>query len=90
MATNPVKQLQALLLWARKEKIALSQVQLGSLCVVVDRDYALTLPTSAPVVAGESRMNILEQHAGALLGALRGEAVAADTVETNEPTEEDE
>lgn len=87
MATNPVKQLQALLLWARKEKIALSSVHLGPLHVEIDRDYGLALPQSPQQPAAE-KLNIIEQHAGALLPALRGEQMPVEQV--NEPTEEDD
>jgi hypothetical protein len=87
MATNPTKQLRDLLLWARKEKIILSSVTMGSLHVEIVRDHGLSVP-SGPMQAPTERLNILEQHAGALLPAMRGEDVAVS--EVNEPTEEDE
>lgn len=87
MATNPTKQLRELLLWARKERIVLSSVTIGPLQVEIVRDHGLSLPHDAPSPQSE-RLNILEQHAGALLPALRGENLPA--VEVNEPTEEDD
>jgi hypothetical protein len=87
MATNPTKQLRDLLLWARKERIVLSTVTIGPLHVEIVRDHGLVLPQGTAVEA-PARMNILEQHAGALLPALRGEGEAVS--EVNEPTEEDE
>jgi hypothetical protein len=87
MASNPTKQLRDLILWARKERIVLSSVTLGSLHVEIVRDHGMALPHSAPAGAPE-RMNILEQHAGVLLPQLRGDSSTVQ--ETNEPTEEDE
>lgn len=79
-----VSALQELLLWARKEKIVLRDVVIGSLSVIVERDHGLSLPTDK-LQAVERRQTLVEQFAGALLPAMQGA-----TQETNEPTIEDE
>lgn len=87
MASNPTKSVRDLLLWARKERIILSSVSVGGVTVEIERDFGMTLPTGTTEPPAP-RMNIIEQHAGALLPALRGENVVVE--EVNEPTEEDD
>lgn len=83
MAASDVKQLQNLLLWARKERIVLSSVQLGSLTVTIERDFGLTPPAATPVPT-ERKPSIYEQYGGALLNAMEQPA------DKNEPTVEDD
>lgn len=83
MANSSVKQLQALLTWARKEKIVLSSITLGNITVTVERDYGLTPPSGTPDTP-ERRPSIYEQYAG----VLNKPAAVAPT--SNEPTEEDD
>lgn len=68
--------LQALLLWARKERIVLSSVQIGAITVTVERDYGMTMPSQA-IVPAQHRPSILEQYAGKLL-------------QTDQPTDKNE
>lgn len=83
MGSNPTKALRDLLLWCRKERIVLSQVTIGSVTVVVDRDHGL-VPPAAATQTPERKLSILEQYAGPLLK----QPEQAPT--QNEPTEEDE
>lgn len=77
------EQVQALLTWARREKIALHDVTVGSVSVTVVADYNLR-PPEAVRPATVPRRSMIEEFAGPLLPAMQGGEAK------NEPTEEDE
>lgn len=83
---SDAEQLQALLLWARKEKIVLRDVTIGAVSVTVERDHKLEVGgKDAP--APPRRPSFVEEFAGPLLQQMQGQSAAP---ETNEPTVEDE
>jgi hypothetical protein len=64
-ARKQIDELRELLLWARRERIVLSQVTLGPITVTIERDHGITLPSTPELV--ERKPNIYEQYAGTLL-----------------------
>lgn len=77
-------QLRDLLLWARRERIVLRDITIGTVGVTVERDHRMDLPAGT-VAVPERKPSLVEQFAGPLLSAMKGEGV-----EVNETTEEDE
>lgn len=79
---SDAEQVQAMLTWARREKIALHDVTVGSVSVTVLADYNLRPPEAAKP-ASAPRLSMLEEFAGPLLQGQKAEGGV-------EPTEEDE
>ena len=78
-------QLRDLLLWARKERIVLRDITIGTVGVTIERDHKMDLPSGA-VAVPERKLSLVEQMAGPLLQKLQGEGVP----DVNEPTVEDD
>lgn len=81
-----VDAMKDLLLWARKERIALSQVQVGDVSLVVTMDHRIIRADEDHKPRESGRKSIIEEYGGALFAAPEA-ATEADTVET---TVEDE
>ncbi len=78
-----------LLLWARTEKIAIGQAQVGDVLVagVIDRKAEV----NSPPLPGIPRRSIIEEYAGAAANLLGLDGPAVPPPETqNEPTIEDD
>lgn len=88
-AAADVAAMKDLLLWARTERIAIGQAQVGDVLVagVIDRKGA----HEAPLPGIPRRPSIIEEYAGAAAGALGLEGPAVPNPEAqNEPTIEDD
>lgn len=87
MASSSTKQLQALLLWCRREKIVISSVQMQGVTITIERDYQLQPPKGVALDSPDSKQSLYAQFAGSLLQQMQQPAAPE---QKNEPTEEDE
>ena len=76
---------KALLLWARKERIALAQVTVGSVLLVVTLDHGMRHTDDDRKPSEEARKGIIEQFGGALFAPA-----PADPASQIEPTVEED
>jgi hypothetical protein len=81
------KSLQQFLLWARKERIVISSVQMQGVTITIERDYQLQPPKGVTMDSPDSKQSLYQQFAGSLLQQIQQPAAPE---QKNEPTEEDE
>lgn len=66
--TDPAESAKALLLWARKERIAVSSIRVGDVELQL-MDTALASTTPAPKSESELRQSLYERYGGEVLSA---------------------
>lgn len=86
-ASDSVSKVKELLLWARRERIAMQHVTIGDVSVVVTLDHRMQHVTDEKP-GDEARRGILEQFGGPLFNPDQRPPETRD--QDNEPTEEDE